>query len=162
MILTLIHREVFSQNIQLTGHETNYLYVRVVILNQHPGLDFCVFLCFTKGSNWMDAPFFLKQQYFEDVNRENLFFPWRSLMSIYDPLYECKSRKYSLFWTEGNFIGKDRTPGERLPKCPKWTQWYSSKLLGPQHGLLSRHSFGKTRNSQKWHLFEVIFLRESR
>ena len=32
--------------------------LRVVILNQHPGLDFCVFICFVTGSKWMDAPFF--------------------------------------------------------------------------------------------------------
>ena len=61
----------------------------------------------------MDAPFFVKQQNFEEVTWENLFFPWRSLVSTYDPLYEGKSRKYSLFWTEGRFGGKGRTPGER-------------------------------------------------
>ena len=127
--------------------------MRVVILNQHPGLDFCVFICFVTGSECMDAPFFLKGQYIEKVTRENLFFPWRSLMSTFDPLYECKSRKYSLFWTEGNFGGKGRTPGERLPKCLEWTQWCSSKPLGPQHGLLRRKFIFKTQKFQKWPLF---------
>ena len=127
--------------------------MRVVILNQHPEPDFCVFICFVTGSECMDAPFFLKGQYIEKVSRENLFFPWRSTMSTFDPLYECKSRKYSLFWTEGNNGGKSRTPGERWPKCLKWTQWCSSKPLGPQHGLLSGKSFFKTQNFQKWHLF---------
>ena len=95
--------------------------MRVVILNQHGVLYFCVFICFVTGSECMDAPFFLKGQYIEKVTRENLFFPWRSPLSTYDTLYEGKSRKYSLFWTEGNFGGKGRTPGERLPNCLKLT-----------------------------------------
>ena len=128
----------------------------MVILNQHPLPDFCVFICFATGSKWMDAPFFLKQQYLEDVTWENLFFPWRSPLGTYDPLYEGKSWKYSLFWTEGVFGGNGGTPGERWPKCLKWTQWCSSKPLGPQHGLLSRNSFFKSQNFQKWGLFHLI------
>ena len=131
-------------------------HLRVVILNRHPGPDFCVFICFATGSKWMDAPFFWKQQYLEDVTWENLFFPWRSPLSTYDPLYGGKSRKYSLFWTEGGFGGNGRTPGERWPKCLEWTQWCSSKPLGPQHGLLSRNSFVKSQNFQKWHIFQAI------
>ena len=107
----------------------------------------------------MDATFLWKQQYREDVTWENLFFPWRSPMSTYDPLYEGKSRKYSLFWTEGRFGGKGRTPGERRPKCQEWTQSCSSKPLCPQHGLLSRNSFFKTQKFQKWPLFCHFFVR---
>ena len=51
-----------------------------------PSTGFCVFICFVKGSEYMDAPFFLKGQYIEEVTRENLFFPWRSTMRTYDPL----------------------------------------------------------------------------
>ena len=125
----------------------------MVILNHHPGRYFRVFICFATGSKWMDGcPFFCETTI---PTWENLFFPWRSLMSTYDPLYGCKSRKYSWFWTEGVFGGKGRTPGERWPKCLEWTQWCSSKPLGLQHGLLSRNSFFKTQNFQKWHLFCV-------
>ena len=60
----------------------------------------------------MDAPFFVKQQYLEGVTWENLFFPWRSLMSTYDPLYGGKSRKYSLFWTEGDLEEKVKRQGK--------------------------------------------------
>ena len=60
--------------------------LRVVILNQHGVRHFCVFICFVTGSECMDAPFFLKRQYIEKVTWENLFFPWRSTMTTYDPL----------------------------------------------------------------------------
>ena len=130
----------------------------MVILNHHGVLDFCVFICFVTGSKCMDAPFFLKGKYIEKVTLKNLFFPWRSTMTTYGPLQKGKSRKYPLFWSEGGFGGIVRTPGEKWPKCLKWTQWCFSKPLGLQYDLLSRNSFFKSQNFQKWPLFCVFFV----
>ena len=69
-----------------TGFFAKKFEMRVVILNHHGVRYFCVFICFVTGSDFMDAPFFLKGQYIEKVTRGNLFFPWRSTMATYDPL----------------------------------------------------------------------------
>ena len=135
-------------------------HLRVVILNHHGVLDFCVFICFVTGSKCMDAPFFLKGKYIEKVTLKNLFFPWRSTMTTYGPLQKGKSRKYPLFWSEGGFGGIVRTPGEKWPKCLEWTQWCFSKPLAHQFGLLSRNSFFKSQKFQKWPLFQLISSRE--
>ena len=49
----------------------------------------------------MNAPFFLKRQYFERVAGENLFFPWRSPLGTYDPLNMYKSWKNGYFEIRG-------------------------------------------------------------
>ena len=123
--------------------------MRVVILDPHPRWFLSVFICFETGSEWLNAPFFLKRQYIESDSWENLFFPWRSPLVTYDPLKECKCRNYSLFREMGGFWGKGRTPGERWPKCLQLTQLFrknyflSMKLLvhqkiGFQNSKLSK------------------------
>ena len=86
--------------------------MRVVILDQDPRPDFHVLICFETGKKQMDAPFFSKQEHFEDVTWENLFFPWRSLMSLYDPLQEGKTQKNRYFGLRGGLEEKVERQGK--------------------------------------------------
>ena len=75
--------------------------MRVIILDEDPRQDFRVFICFETGKKQMDAPFFLKQEYFEGVTWENLFFPWRSPLSTYDPYMSVNLGKKRYFGLRG-------------------------------------------------------------
>ena len=101
------------------------LYLRVVILNPGVGAKFWRKICIFPGSVSTNAPFFLKRQYIEELQKSNLFFPWRSPLMTYFPPNERKYRNYSLFCEMGGFWKKGQTPGERWPKCLQWTQLFS-------------------------------------
>ena len=104
--------------------------LRVVILNPDPWAKFERNFCGFPGSACMNAPFFLKTQYIDGLQKIYLFFPWRSPMMTYFPLNECKYRNYSLFCEMGGFWKKGRTPGESWPKCLQWTQLFSKISIG--------------------------------
>ena len=104
--------------------------MRVVILNPGPRPKFERNFCGFPGSDGMNAPFFLKRQYIEGLQKINLFFPWRSPMMTYFPPNECKYPNYSLFCEMGGFCKKGRTPGERWPKCLQLTQLFWKNCLG--------------------------------
>ena len=99
--------------------------MRVVILNPGILLKFWRKICIFPGSDSTNAPFFLKRQYIKELQKINLFFPWRSPLMTYFLPNERKYRNYSLFCEMGGFWKKGRTPGERWPKCLQWTQLFS-------------------------------------
>ena len=91
-------------------------HLRVVIL--HPGLraKFWRKICIFPGSDCTNAPFFLKRHYIEELQKINLFFPWRSTYFSYWNHHNGKYRKKTLFRLKGGFEGNTWTPGERTRK----------------------------------------------
>ena len=77
--------------------------MRLVILNMGLRAKFREKISIFPGSGWMNAPFFLKRQYIEGLQKSYLFFPWRSPPLTYYPLNKCKYRNYSLFCEMGGF-----------------------------------------------------------
>ena len=116
-----------ASRMQISVKKSN---VRLVILNKATRAHFWEKISIFPGSGWMNAPFFLKRQYIEGLQKNYLFFPWRSSPLIYYPLNVDKYRNYSLFCEMGAFWGKGRTPGERWPKCLQWTQLFWKNCLG--------------------------------
>ena len=96
----------------------------IILIMELPG-HFWEKISIFPGSGCMHAPFFLKRQYIEGLQKINSFFPWRSPLMTYYPPNERKYRNYSLFCEMGGFWNKGRTPGERWPKCLQWTQLFS-------------------------------------
>ena len=130
--------------------------MRVVILNQDPRLSFYQILHNFPGSASLNAPFFFKRQYIQEVTKKILFFPWRSPSLTYCPLNVAKYPKKSLISKVGFFGGKGRTPGETWPKRQEWPNLSSSRALGTQLHLLRRKPGFKSQNFQIWPLFDVI------
>ena len=102
----------------------------MVILNLGLRQKFWEKICIFSGSGCMHAPFFLKRLYIEGVQKNYLFFHWRSSPLTYYPPNECKYRNYSLFCEMGVFGGKGRTPGESCSNCLQWTQLFSKISTG--------------------------------
>ena len=66
---------VFQFFLEIIGF---FLKMRVVILNHHLRAYLWEKICIFQGSDCMNAPFFLKRQYIEGLQKNYLFFPWRS------------------------------------------------------------------------------------
>ena len=122
--------------------------MRLVILNTGLRPKFREKIGIFPRSGCMNAPFFLKRQYIEGLQKKYLFFPWRSPPLTYYPLNKCKYRNYSLFCEMGGFWGKGRTPGERWPKCLQWTQLFWKNSIGSLT-LLVEEQIG-FQNSKFW------------
>ena len=105
--------------------------MRLVILNKGLRAKFREKISIFPGSGCINAPFFLKRQYIEGLQKNYLFFPWRSPPLTYYPLNKCKYRNYSLFCEMGDFeekVGRQGKGDQNVCNEPN----YSQKIpLGP-------------------------------